>query len=238
MKAKIHVTLKPGILDPQGKAIEHALATLGYQSVRHVRVGKHIELELDENAIPDADAHVKAMCEKLLANTIIEEYAYELESAGIQPLSGQRADRRIVIEEEPQPKRQPEPERLQTKPAPIGDTVIPPLATNAAIAMPPRLEEQTSWASASAKPCQDTKAQEDARGLAKRILADLASLNPKAVDEGVRSGTFRQLLKDDLDEGLRLFRQQVQESVRMQHDYFGEAVDEFVDERQRTLGMK
>ncbi len=78
MKAKIHVTLKPGILDPQGKAIEHALETLGFKSASNVRVGKYMELELDEKDRAKAEADVKAMCEKLLANTIIEEYRYEL----------------------------------------------------------------------------------------------------------------------------------------------------------------
>jgi phosphoribosylformylglycinamidine synthase subunit PurS len=79
VKAKIHVTLKPGILDPQGKAIEHALETLGFNSASHVRVGKYMELELKESAKGQAEAEVKAMCEKLLANTIIEEYRYELQ---------------------------------------------------------------------------------------------------------------------------------------------------------------
>lgn len=78
MKAKIHITLKPGILDPQGKAIQQALATLGYGSVASVRVGKYLEVELDEPARDKAEAQVKAMCEKLLANTIIENYRYEL----------------------------------------------------------------------------------------------------------------------------------------------------------------
>ncbi len=78
MKAKIHVTLKEGILDPQGKAIEHALATLGFGAVANVRVGKYLELELEEAARDKAEAQVKAMCEKLLANTIIENYRYEL----------------------------------------------------------------------------------------------------------------------------------------------------------------
>ena len=78
MKAKIHVTLKPGILDPQGKAIEHALETLGFKNASNVRVGKYMELELKEVAKDKAEAEVKAMCEKLLANTIIEEYKYEL----------------------------------------------------------------------------------------------------------------------------------------------------------------
>jgi phosphoribosylformylglycinamidine synthase len=78
VKAKIHVTLKSGILDPQGKAIEHALATLGFTSASNVRMGKYVELDLKETTKDRADAEVKAMCEKLLANTIIEEYRYEL----------------------------------------------------------------------------------------------------------------------------------------------------------------
>ena len=80
MKAKIHVTLKSGILDPQGKAIEHALATLGFKNATNVRMGKYLELELRETTKDRAEAEVKAMCEKLLANTIIEEYRYELAS--------------------------------------------------------------------------------------------------------------------------------------------------------------
>ena len=80
MKAKIHVTLKPGILDPQGKAIEHALETLGFKSAGNVRVGKYMELDLAEKDKAKAEAEVKAMCEKLLANTIIEEYRFELTS--------------------------------------------------------------------------------------------------------------------------------------------------------------
>jgi phosphoribosylformylglycinamidine synthase subunit PurS len=79
VKARIHVTLKPGILDPQGKAIEHALASLGYTSAENVRVGKYLELDLKETARDKAEVQVKAMCEKLLANTIIEEYRYELQ---------------------------------------------------------------------------------------------------------------------------------------------------------------
>lgn len=80
MKAKIHVTLKQGILDPQGKAIEHALETLGFKSAGNVRVGKYMELDLAEKDKAKAEAEVKAMCEKLLANTIIEEYRFELTS--------------------------------------------------------------------------------------------------------------------------------------------------------------
>ena len=78
MKAKIHVTLKQGILDPQGKAIEHALDSLGFKNAGNVRVGKYMELEVDEADQAKADQLVKAMCEKLLANTIVEEYRFEL----------------------------------------------------------------------------------------------------------------------------------------------------------------
>jgi len=78
VKAKIHVTLKQGILDPQGKAIEHALDSLGFKQAANVRVGKYIELDLAEQDKTKAAIEVKAMCEKLLANTIVEEYRYEL----------------------------------------------------------------------------------------------------------------------------------------------------------------
>jgi phosphoribosylformylglycinamidine synthase len=82
VKAKIHVTLKQGILDPQGKAIEHALDSLGFKNAANVRVGKYMELDLDQNDMAKAEAEVKGMCEKLLANTIIEEYRYELQGQG------------------------------------------------------------------------------------------------------------------------------------------------------------
>ena len=78
MKAKIHVTLKQGILDPQGKAIEHALDSLGFKNVANVRVGKYMEVDVDETDRSKAEIQTKAMCEKLLANTVIEEYRYEL----------------------------------------------------------------------------------------------------------------------------------------------------------------
>jgi phosphoribosylformylglycinamidine synthase len=80
VKAKIHVTLKQGILDPQGKAIEHALDSLGFKDTANVRVGKYVELDLQETDKAKAEVKVKAMCEKLLANTIIEEYRYDLQS--------------------------------------------------------------------------------------------------------------------------------------------------------------
>lgn len=82
MKARVHVTLKPGVLDPQGKAIEQALGSLGFDGVEEVRQGKMIELDLAESDESRARAQVEAMCKKLLANTVIENYAIELEPAG------------------------------------------------------------------------------------------------------------------------------------------------------------
>jgi phosphoribosylformylglycinamidine synthase len=78
MKAKVSITLKRGILDPQGQAVLHALGSLGYTGVKDVRVGKLIELDLATRDRAGAEAEVKAMCERLLANTIIEEYRIEL----------------------------------------------------------------------------------------------------------------------------------------------------------------
>ena len=79
MKARILVTLKPGVLDPQGQAIERALGALGFDGVSGVRQGKLIELELAGSDAAQARAEVETMCEKLLANTVIERYAIELE---------------------------------------------------------------------------------------------------------------------------------------------------------------
>ena len=79
MKARIQVTLKPAVLDPQGKAIEHALSALGFTGVGEVRQGKLIELDLEEADSGRARATLEAMCEKLLANTVIETYSIELE---------------------------------------------------------------------------------------------------------------------------------------------------------------
>ena len=78
MKARIFVTLKSGVLDPQGKAIGHALNNLGFASVGEVRQGKVIEIELAETDRNRAAVAVKEMCEKLLANTVIEKYDVEL----------------------------------------------------------------------------------------------------------------------------------------------------------------
>ena len=80
MKARVFVTLKNGVLDPQGKAIGHALNGLGFGSVGEVRQGKVIDLELSETDATKAKAALKEMCEKLLANTVIEKYEIELKS--------------------------------------------------------------------------------------------------------------------------------------------------------------
>ena len=78
MRAKVHITLKAGVLDPQGKAIGRALAGLGFEGVGEVRQGKVIELELAETDRARAEAELKRMCETLLAKTVIENYAIEL----------------------------------------------------------------------------------------------------------------------------------------------------------------
>ena len=79
MKAKVHVTLKNGVLDPQGKAIEHTLGSLGFSGVGDVRQGKYIELTLNETDAEKARASVDEMCKKLLANTVIENYTIDIE---------------------------------------------------------------------------------------------------------------------------------------------------------------
>ncbi len=78
MKARVHVFLKPGVLDPQGKAIGAALASLGFAGVSEVRQGKLIELDIAETDPSRARAEAEAMCRKLLANPVIEDYAIEL----------------------------------------------------------------------------------------------------------------------------------------------------------------
>ena len=78
MKAKVKVTLKKGVLDPQGKAIEGALGSLGFAGIEHVRQGKYFEIELAEKDRATAEVQVKAMCDKLIANTVIENYEIEL----------------------------------------------------------------------------------------------------------------------------------------------------------------
>ncbi len=78
MKAKVHVTLKNGVLDPQGKAVQNALGSLGFGGVTGVRQGKYIEIDLDETDPARAREAVETMCKKLLANTVIENYAIDI----------------------------------------------------------------------------------------------------------------------------------------------------------------
>jgi phosphoribosylformylglycinamidine synthase len=78
MKAVVTVMLKAGVLDPQGEAVRHALGGLGFQGVQAVRQGKVIELDLAHGDRATAEADVRAMCEKLLANTVIESYRVEI----------------------------------------------------------------------------------------------------------------------------------------------------------------
>ena len=79
MKAKVHITLKNGVLDPQGKAIQHSLTSLGFSGVEDARQGKVIELVLKDQDKAQAQAEVENMCKALLANTVIENYSIELE---------------------------------------------------------------------------------------------------------------------------------------------------------------
>jgi len=78
VKAIVNVFLKEGVLDPQGKAVHHALASLNFNDVKDVRIGKQIILELTANDKTRAEAEVKEMCETLLANTVIEDYSIEI----------------------------------------------------------------------------------------------------------------------------------------------------------------
>lgn len=78
MKATVYVTIKQSVLDPQGNAVQGALHSMGFEEVGKVRVGKYLELELDTTDRAEAEERLKAMCEKLLANTVIEDYRFEL----------------------------------------------------------------------------------------------------------------------------------------------------------------
>jgi phosphoribosylformylglycinamidine synthase len=78
VKATVYVTIRQNVLDPQGKAVRDALASLGFGEVKDVRIGKYMELELATENRAEAEARVRDMCEKLLANPVIEEYRFEL----------------------------------------------------------------------------------------------------------------------------------------------------------------
>ena len=79
MRVKIFVCLKEGVLDPQGKAIERSLHTLGYKEVQDVRMGKYLEVELDAPSRQAAEERIREMCYRLLANPVIEDYRFEIE---------------------------------------------------------------------------------------------------------------------------------------------------------------
>jgi len=78
VKATVYVTIRQNVLDPQGKAVRDALGSLGFEEVKDVRIGKYMELELATEDRAAAEARVREMCEKLLANPVIEEYRFEL----------------------------------------------------------------------------------------------------------------------------------------------------------------
>ena len=78
MLARVYVTLKPGVLDPAGKAVEQSLHSLGYPEVGTVRLGKYVELQVDSKDPAEAKARVEEMCRKLLANTVVESYRVEI----------------------------------------------------------------------------------------------------------------------------------------------------------------
>jgi len=77
--AKVYVTLKPGVLDPAGKAIEHSLHALGFDQVRGVRLGKYLEVQVDGDVRATVERQIEEMCRKLLANGVIEDYRFELQ---------------------------------------------------------------------------------------------------------------------------------------------------------------
>ena len=81
MIAKIHITFKNGVLDPQGKAVHHALKDLGYNEVSEIQMGKYLELKIDGVSREEAENRVTEMCEKLFANAVIESYRFTLETA-------------------------------------------------------------------------------------------------------------------------------------------------------------
>ncbi len=78
MKARVHITLKPGVLDPQGKAVQHALEGLGFEGIDQVRQGKVIDLSIGHDDQAAARAEITKMCESLLANTVIENYDIDM----------------------------------------------------------------------------------------------------------------------------------------------------------------
>ena len=78
MLAQIHVTYKEGVLDPQGKTVHHALTDLGYDEVLDVNIGKYLEIKLDSASKEEAEIRIREMCERLLANTVIESFRFNI----------------------------------------------------------------------------------------------------------------------------------------------------------------
>ncbi len=81
LQVKVYITPKRGVLDPQGRAIEHSLRHLGFDNVGQVRMGKYIELEVAASSSDEAASQVRRMCEQLLANSVIEDYRLEVDAA-------------------------------------------------------------------------------------------------------------------------------------------------------------
>lgn len=86
IKATVYVTIKQGVLDPQGNAVQGALHSMGFQEVSKVRIGKYMEVQLDTDDHNQAEMRLKQMCEKLLANTVIEDYRFEIAETSKQVL--------------------------------------------------------------------------------------------------------------------------------------------------------
>jgi phosphoribosylformylglycinamidine synthase len=78
-RAKIYISLKKSVMDPQGATVQHALETLGYEGVENVRMGKYVEMDIFKEKREDAEKQVDEMCDKLLANPVIEKYSFEME---------------------------------------------------------------------------------------------------------------------------------------------------------------
>ncbi|HEX9920155.1 MAG TPA: phosphoribosylformylglycinamidine synthase subunit PurS [Candidatus Methylomirabilis sp.] len=93
VKVRVLVTLKPGVLDPQGKTVRNALESLGFKGLTDLRIGKVMEIKMDGVSPQEARAQVEEMCQKLLANPVIEDYRYEVEEASAERKPAARRDR-------------------------------------------------------------------------------------------------------------------------------------------------
>jgi len=87
-RAEVYITFKPGVLDPQAKTIQHALESLGFASVREVRTGKYMEIELEAADLAEAEKEVTAMCRRLLANPVLEDFRFHLTGQGVEATGG------------------------------------------------------------------------------------------------------------------------------------------------------